>query len=237
MNCDGYRQAIAADPGFDGGAGHLSECTECQRYRQEMQALDLKIKGALALSVPDIKVPELADIAAENVVTLVARRRFATPTWIAVAATVLIAALIGIRFVGNDDAGFDSLANEVLAHVTHDPTALLVTDKAVPVDQLNKVVPASIAKMDDSAGLITFARTCQIGGDDVPHLVVQGKRGPITILLMPHEKVAAAIVLDDENSHGVILPVGDGSIAIVGAQEENLEAVQKQVLQSVAWRT
>jgi len=237
MNCDDYRQAIGADPGFDGGAGHLSECSDCQAYRREMQALDLKLGRALALDVPDLVMPELPAIDTENVVTLADRRRMTTPTWFAVAATVLLAAVIGVRFAGDDGAAHQALADEVLAHVTHEPMALMVTDQAVHDDRLHEVVPASIANMDHSAGLITFAETCPINGNEVPHLVIQGEHGPVTILLLPNEKLSGAIALDNGSSHGVILPVGDGSIAIIGAQEEKLENIQKQVMQSVMWST
>ena len=48
---------------------------------------------------------------------------------------------------------------------------------------------------------------------------------------------AEAVSLDGENTHGVILPVGDGSIAIIGAREEKLERVEKSVLNSVMWST
>ena len=85
--------------------------------------------------------------------------------------------------------------------------------------------------------MITFAETCPINGRNVPHLVIQGQHGPITIILMPDEKISSAIALNDENQHGVILPVGDGSIAIVGGLGEALDEVQKQVLQSVVWST
>jgi hypothetical protein len=91
--------------------------------------------------------------------------------------------------------------------------------------------------MDRSAGLITFAETCPINGNEIPHLVIQGKRGPITILLLPDEKISAAVPLDDADHHGVMLPVGDGSVAIIGVREEKLEDVQKQVLRSVTWST
>ena len=43
MNCEEYREAIAADPSFDGGAGHLSECAACQAYRKDMLELDKAI--------------------------------------------------------------------------------------------------------------------------------------------------------------------------------------------------
>ncbi len=237
MNCEDYRQAIGADPDFDGGAGHLSECADCQAYRREMRALDLKLSRALALDVPDLVMPELPVIDTENVVTLANRRRMTTPTWFAVAATVVLAAVIGVRFAGDDDVAHQALADEVLAHVSHEPMALMVTDQAVHADRLHEVVPANIANMDHSAGLITFAETCPINGNEVPHLVIQGEYGPVTILLLPDEEISAAVPLDDGNLHGVILPVGDGSIAIIGAQEEKLENVQKQILQSVMWST
>lgn len=237
MNCEEYRQTITADPNFEGGAEHASECAECLAYRNEMQAFDLKIARALALDVPELVLPELPDIDTTNVVTLSNRRRIFTPTWLAVAATVTLAAVFGVRFASDDDVVYASLGDEVLAHVTHAPMALLVTQNAISDDRLQEVVPANIAEMDHSAGLITFAETCPINGDHVPHLVIQGEHGPVTILLMPNEKVSEAILLNDEDSHGVILPVGDGSIAIVGAKDERLEEIQKQVLQSVMWST
>jgi len=235
MNCDDYRQAIGADPTFEGGADHVSQCASCQAYREDMLALEQKIGRALALNVPELSMPELDDVDAENVVSLAPRRRMLTPVWLAAAATVLVAAFIGIRMGGSPT--YDSLADEVLAHVSHEPAALLPSDRKVSDDKLQSVVPATVAELNHNAGLITFAETCPIAGNDVPHLVIQGKRGPITIMLLPNESIEEAITLNDENSHGVILPVGKGSIAIIGAREEKLEDVQKQVLQSVTWET
>ena len=51
------------------------------------------------------------------------------------------------------------------------------------------------------------------------------------------KNIGEAVTLNNNDSHGVILPVGDGSIAIVGARDEKLEEVRKQILQSVAWST
>jgi hypothetical protein len=54
---------------------------------------------------------------------------------------------------------------------------------------------------------------------------------------MPEEKVAEATPIDGKNITGIILPVGDGSIAIVGDREEQLETLQKSVVNSVTWTT
>ena len=234
MNCEQYREAISGDPSFDGGAGHLSECSSCQAYRLEMKALDEKILRALSLNVPELNMPELPDIESSNVVSLASRRRFAPPTWFAMAATVVVAALIGIRFVGVDH---QTLAEEVLAHLDGEPHALVVTDVEISNERFSSVVPASIASMDRSAGLITYAQSCEINGRDVPHLVIQGEHGPVTILLMPEEKIPNALPLDGDTVHGVILPVGSGSIAIIGVREERLDLIEERVLKSVTWST
>jgi hypothetical protein len=236
MNCEDYRHQIAADPTFDGGAGHLSVCAECQAFRAEMQSLNVKIAKAMQLDIPDLNIPELPTIDQANVVPLAARAPLSKPAWFAVAATVMLAAVIGFRMFGFG-VSYDSLADEVLAHLDHEPYALRVTDTPVTDERLAKVVPADIAQPDHSAGLVTYAQSCVINGKKVPHLVIQGERGPVTILLMPEETVGMAEVLDGENIRGVILPVGAGSIAIIGAREENLERIEKSVVNSVMWST
>jgi len=212
----------------------LSECSPCQAYRLEMKALDDKILRALSLNVPELNMPELPGIETSNVVSLNSRRRFSPPTWFAMAATVVVAALIGIRFVGVDN---QTLAEEVLAHLDGEPHALVVTGVEVSDERFRSVVPARIASMDRNAGLITYAQSCEINGKDVPHLVIQGEHGPVTILLMPDEKIPSALPLDGDTVHGVILPVGSGSIAIIGVREERLDLIEERVLKSVTWST
>lgn len=236
MNCDEYREMIAADPAFDGGAAHLAACSECQAFRSEIQSLNLKIAKAMQIEVPDLELPELPAIDAGNVVPITARKRVSKPVWFALAASVLLAASLGLRMmsVGVD---YDSLADEVLAHLDHEPYALRVSGTPVSDARLSRVVPDGVARLDHSAGLITYARSCEINGKTVPHLVIQGEHGPVTVLLMPDESVPQATPLDGENVHGVILPVGAGSIAIIGAREEKLERIENSVLNSVMWST
>ena len=234
MNCEEYREAITANPAFDGGADHLAGCADCQAYRREMQALNVRIAKAMQLSVPALKMPELP--AVETVVPLRRREPLSRPVWFAMAASVLFAVVMGVRMLGTDIT-YESLGEEVIAHLDHEPYALRVTDEPVSPRRLARVVPASIAELDHEAGLITYAQTCVINGKRVPHLVVQGETGPVTILLMPDEEVAEAEVLEGANIHGVILPVGSGSIAIIGPREERLERIEKRVLDSVTWTT
>ena len=241
MNCENYREAIAADPSesFEGGAGHAAVCESCSAYRAEIQALDLTIARALAIDVPELKIPDLPPIGEEdgNVVNLPFRRvsKITTPAWIGIAASFALAAVIGMQFVGNGPSHDQLLAAQVLAHPDHEPWALKVTNVAVSEERLAQVVNPGVGTMDRDIGLVTFAQACIINGRTIPHLVIQGEKGPITLLLMPDEMVSSAVILSGESVNGVILPVGDGSIAIIGARGERIEDLKQRVVDSVEW--
>ena len=202
----------------------------------KLQELDLKIAKAMQIDVPPLVMPELPEIDDANVAALPARKRSTTPLWFAIAATVVLASSIALRMSGVFTT-YDSLADEVLAHLDHEPAALQVTDVAVSDERLQRAVPANLAVFNRGDALVTYASPCKINGKTVPHLVIQGQYGPITILLMPGEEVAETTPLDGANVHGVIIPVGDGSIAIVGAREEVLEPIRENILESVTWTT
>lgn len=231
--CEEYREAVGADPSFDGGATHVTGCAFCQAYRADMQALDDKIGRALALSVPDLDLPDLPEIDTSNVTAL--PRRLGAPAWLAIAATVTLAAFVGFRVLDDGLPANAPIAEQILAHLSHEPYALRVTDEAVSMKRLERVVPATLATLDHSAGLITYAQSCTINGHEVPHLVMQGKYGPVTILLMPEEAVSGNSKFMDENVDGVILKVGDGSIAIIGEKGESLKSIEEKVKNSVTW--
>lgn len=236
MNCEDYRQAIAAEPSYDGGEAHLSACADCRAFRDEMRALDGRIGRALAISVPELRLPDLPDIDSANVVPLAGRPRFTMPAWLAVAAMLMLAAFVGLRMVGSN-VSYPSLTDEIVAHLDHEPYALRVTDEPVDARRLARVVPATVAAMNHDAGLITYAQTCVIHGKKVPHLVIQGARGPVTILLLPDEAVESVVQIEGESINGIILPVGNGSVAIIGERDEELGKIQQNVLNSVTWST
>lgn len=200
-----------------------------------LKALDLKIARALQIDVPPLVMPELPDVA-DTVAALPVRKRSTAPIWFAIAATVVLGLSIALR-MSPMFAEYETLAEEVLAHLDHEPGALRVTDDPVSDRRLLRAVPASLAVFDRESTLITYANPCVINGHRVPHLVIQGQHGPVTILLMPEETVDETTPLDGETVHGVILPVGNGSIAIIGPREESLEPIQENVRASLTWAT
>ena len=202
-----------------------------------LKELDLKIAKAMQIDVPPLVMPELPDVDTDKVATLPTRKRTRRSVmWFAVAASVVLASSIALR-MSNPFQTYDTLAEEVLAHMDHEPQALVVTDVAVSDARLQRVVPANVADFAQSTALITYANPCKINGKLAPHLVIQGQYGPVTIILMPEEFVADITPLDGDNVHGMIVPVGEGSIAIVGSREEALEPIRDNLIESVTWTT
>jgi len=238
MNCEQYQQAIAADPSesFEGGREHAATCSDCSELREEYRAVDARIASALAVDVPDLKMPELPDHSDDNVVTLAPRKRFTSPAWFGLAAAFALAAYFGLLTLNASDPSL-SLANQVIAHLDHEEGSRIVTNVAVSERTLNSVVSNQVAEMDSGIGLITYARSCVINGIAIPHLVIQGERGPVTLLLMPDEAIDQAITLDGVSINGVILPNGNGSIAIIGERGEQLDTIGNRVVDAVKWKT
>jgi len=241
MNCEDYRKAIAAGPSetFDGAAEHVAACASCRAYRDEMLRFDETIRAALRVDVPPLRMPDLPSLRDdENVVSLprTRRPRMTPPAWLGLAAGIVLAAVVGGRLFGPGPS-YASLADEVIAHLDHEPGALRRVSTPVSARSLQAVIEDDVEEMDEAIGLITYARSCVINGRTVPHLVMQGAAGPITLLLLPDEHVDNAIPLQGESVNGVILPVGDGSIAIIGERDERLDEIEQRVIDSVRWKT
>ncbi len=199
--------------------------------RRILAALELP---APALSMPDLPAIESDNVESDNVTVLPTKKRIGAPVWLALAATVVVAAMLGVRLF-DASVTYPSLADEIVAHLEHEPHALRPTDKPVSDRRLARVVDSAVAEFDRERSLITYANTCTINGKAVPHLVIQGERGPVTIILMPDEKIDGAQSLAGRNVNGVILPVGSGSIAIIGEAGERLERIEQDVVSSVTW--
>ncbi len=54
--------------------------------------------------------------------------------------------------------------------------------------------------------------------------------GPVTVLILPGERIGGRIPILDPSLRGIIVPVERGSIAIVGEPGEALDAVERRIL-------
>lgn len=260
MNCETFREAVLADPMGDGEARdrHLQQCTECAAFAARVIRFERRLASALAVPVPasltgDLPLMPAADDddASGSVVAFGAGRRGRVPAaaerrapayryW-GMAAALLVAIVAAVVFRPTLGPGGDRgrlLAEQVFEHVGPELFAMQPASTPVPDARLGAVVPAALATMDRDIGLVSYARSCEINGRIVPHLVVQGERGPVTILLLPEEKLDGAVTLRRDGLDVVVFPVGEGgSVALIGRGEASIEAVRERAQRGISWTT
>ena len=219
MNCEEARLLIGAEPHALTAEleAHVQQCPGCARFRDEMRTLDANIRRALE------RPPELA------------RARAPRPaTWRqwALAASVVLATLaaLGVWLLRPSD----SLARDVVAHVQAEPESWLATQH-VNAPDIDKALRSAGVELDVTSDKITYAQSCWFRGHYVPHLVLQTARGPATVIILRHEQVRARRDFHEAGMNGVIVPAGQGSIAVLTRGGGNVDAIAGQMQQDVRW--
>ena len=221
IDCAEYRRTVLADPHAASPelAEHLAHCPDCPAYSERLLRFEGRLAQALRI---DARVP---------------RTRSFRSGWLAMAASVLVALVVGALWLGAPHA---SLAADVVAHMAGEPDAWARTDIPVPSADLEPVLADAHMSLNPDAGMVSYAQSCLFRGHHVPHLVVQTARGPITVMVLVHDSVAKALPFDEGGYRGVIVPVpGHGSLAVLAQGErENLadiESVAARVKGAIVW--
>ena len=176
--------------------------------------MEARLKAALELSLHHFRKPGKGS---------------ATPRRFALAASVMLALLVGAgAWLFRPQT---ALADEVIEHVRHEPESWR---------RLNPLPPAEIAAVLARAGVsydprlpVVYASPCPFRGRIVPHLVVQTGSGPLTLMVLEHEKAARRSSFSEDGYHGILLPAGAGSIAVVTPEGQEFDAYVEQVLAGV----
>jgi len=82
------------------------------------------------------------------------------------------------------------------------------------------------AAMDPSTDPVVYAGTCGLGDGTVAHLVIDTPFGPVTVLVMPDQAVPKRRQIGDDGLRAVLLPFGNGGLAVVGQSPEAVTRVE-----------
>jgi hypothetical protein len=258
MNCGEARTALGATPEVTDAAvaEHLHACEACVAYAREMQQLDALLRDAMSVPVPDIKLPTglyavEADVDARastlergdtpspaQPAQLRARSAAIGASWsrlsrrIALAASVAgVAVLAGLLWVG---VPRESLATALVEHMAEEPDAWDTTT-ALPGATVAKVLSRSGVRLEPGRMDITYAHSCWFRGRYVPHLIVQIPEGPVTVVVLPRERVAGIVEFQENGYHGTLVPAESGSIAVLTRDRVDVDAVAETVLTAIKY--
>ena len=227
-DCTHYRRTLLADPHAASPeiAEHLAHCAQCPAYRERLLRFEARLTRALRI-----------DARLEQAPAQVPRRRVPRNGWLAMAASLVAAVLVGTLWLAVPHA---SLAADVVAHMAGEPDAWARTDVPVPAAELAPVLAEAHMGLRQDAGMVSYAQSCLFRGHHVPHLVVQTGMGPVTVMVLVHENVASARMFDEGGYRGTIVPMpGHGSIAVLVKGEEGdlaqVESVAARVKDAIVW--
>ena len=65
--------------------------------------------------------------------------------------------------------------------------------------------------------------------------MVRTAEGPVTVMVLRNERVAAPVHFTERGYSGTIMPAGPGSMAVIGAARANLDEVAGRLLAAVEW--
>jgi hypothetical protein len=241
MDCAQYRRSMLADPHDPDPRlrEHRESCHDCNLYSERLLRFESRLERALRVGPASG-----AAWATDNVVPLRARSWRTSPVyrkgWLAMAASVLMALVVGGGLWLSAPGA--SLAADVVTHMREEPEAWRRTDVPVPSPELDKVLRDSHVRLaaGGGAGMVSYASSCSFRGRRVPHLVLQTDAGPVTVMVLVHERSPKPVQFDEQGYRGVIVPVpGHGSLAVLtrgsATDMETIEHIAHRVLDSIVW--
>ncbi len=236
MDCERYRRSVLTDPRDPDPLlrAHLETCGACAQFTQRLLGFEGRLERAMRFPVAPVAPVRPAELDRSRRARAAGRapRRDGRRRWLAMAASVALAVVVAgglwLALPGQ------SLAGDVVEHMAEEPQAWTRTDVPVPPEKLAAVWRDTHVRLGGNAGLVSYANVCGFRKHNVPHLVVQTDQGPITVMVLVHERVARPTPFDEDGYRGVIVPnPGHGSLAVLekgrAASAADLDEIARRV--------
>lgn len=224
MKCEQFRKKLLEEPGNEDADFHAHRrgCQPCDKAYQDAMLFEKQLADAFSDTSLDGKLPDA-------VVNNISRYRKSRRRIFSIAAGLMLLLITGL-------ASFHlyqirSLHDFVLAHIDHE------------IEQLNNTQIVSHSRLDQLVGqfelpdlpdlsvlpAITYVEKCWMRTGYGLHLILQGQKGPVTLLFMPNEAVQQGQLIQSADFFGKLYRLGQGSFALVGIPGEPLEMLAEKL--------
>ncbi|MCF6225284.1 MAG: DUF3379 family protein [Xanthomonadales bacterium] len=230
MNFSSFKQWLGADPyarepeTIQAGKNDPSSAAAAR----EAEDFESKLENALRVETPEnLLASILASTATEKPAKPVIQAR---GRWIlALAASAFMAVGAASVLLWYQQHTYSSVEDYVYKHMQADGEHVLAQadiQGGVTRTQVNQVLqPFSATVNADLLASIKFIKTCPTPNGKGAHFSIFTANGPMTVIFMPQTPTVGATQFTIENQRVHVIPLEQGSIAIVGNSDQQINAV------------
>ncbi len=233
MNCLEFRRQCLAEPASQDSAflHHKGECESCAGLVAQVGQFDKRLSDALRVDVPE-------NLASRIILRQSLAQAHKWPARLrsvyAIAAGVLLA--VGLAGLLTAVTRAPSFEQSVVTHLDTEWNRL-IAQRDVTEQKLVRVLSSLGGELQGEIGDIRHASVCDFAKEGGAHLVFDGRKGPVVVLLLPKKHVEAPRAVATKQFDGSIVPTNHGSMVVIGAEGEDLQDITRKVRSAIVWRS
>lgn len=164
----------------------------------------------------------------------------------AIAASLLL--VIGVTFTLNFDAGPSSsdlaMGNEFISHLYHETDEIAAISSGqnlvnVQWSEVNEVMSNAGVRLASTIQTTTpvhYANPCIVlPAYSSAHLMLRGDSGTVSVMVINNSPVDSEFRIQDDRFRGMIVPLDEGNLVLIGEEGENLEQYKELFSENLEW--
>lgn len=211
---------------------YIADNESQKRFVNDVQSLDLKLKKALEVDVPD----SLADrLILRQTLESHKQQTRKSRIHLSLAASVAFAVGLTINMVSFSNAE-QGIGEHALAHVYHELKYTDVADSSIQLTAVNAKLASFGGNFASDIGKVVYSNFCSFNGQKSLHMVVQSDQGPITVFIMPtSSQFDYESEFSDDRFKGETMEFGNRQVIIVGDKEKSLSDMKLAIEHNLNW--
>ena len=155
---------------------------------------------------------------------------------VAIAASIAFIIGISLPLLNNIAPSSLNIGEVAMQHVQAEYYFTAQTNEHADLKMVNAKLARYGAQAHDPLGEVSYINYCDFEGTPALHMVMQGKKGQVTVFIVPND---ANFILTDKfnNQHlkGITAKMGETNVVIVGDRDESLGTVLTTMKKNIVW--
>ena len=237
MNCLDFRRLCLADPNTTDNTyyDHRQRCSECDRYALSIESQDEKLLEMLKVEIPEglesrIKLTQL----------VAEQTRKPYRVWhYALAASLIVSVGIGGLFgyrLYSVQTDLRTLQAAVIEHLGEDDHLLTANIDQSANEEFKRALAQFGGQLMSEVSFVSHAAICPMNDAPVIHAVVRSEKGTVSVIYTQGKALNGTMNTANTSKRGMIVPFGNGSLAVVGESEQQLKSILDQLRKTIRWK-